>query len=624
MPTIFAKEIIKTEKVRILEYKFLGQINNPADLKKLNNEEAELLCGEIREELIRTVSQNGGHLASNLGVVELTVALHRVFDAPTDPIVFDVGHQCYPHKLLTGRFDRFSTIRREGGISGFMRPDESEYDPFVTGHASNSLAAVYGIYKAKRNSGTDCSCVAVIGDGAMTGGLAFEALNNIGDTNDSVVVVLNDNKMSISGNVGSLSKYFSKIRTKKSYYIFKAFTKKVLGKIPLIGKYLYSFLAKLKAAFKNVIYRDSLFEGLGFKYLGPVDGHDLDELENILTIAKKVQKPCLVHIITTKGKGYEKAESNPSDYHGVSSFNVRDGVTAAKTDYSHICGKKLLELAEEDRDICTVTAAMCMGTGLEAFAEKYPDRFFDVGIAEEYAVTFAAGLAAGGAKPYFAVYSTFLQRAYDEIIHDTAIAGLPVRLLIDRAGIVGEDGETHQGVFDVAFLTTVHNMTVYSPASYNELCGVLEATREEAGPVAIRYPRGKEDIKFDYYKNDFTVYGNDGDRAIVTYGRISSNALKAQAKLQEKGIRVDFIKLNKIYPLSNELIRSLDLYEKVYIFEEVIRSGGIGEHLAGRVKTECEVIGIENGFIPAMSVDSALRKFGLDTEAMVRIIESES
>ncbi len=607
-----------------MDYKFLGQINDPADLKKLNNDEAELLCGEIREELINTVSQNGGHLASNLGVVELTVALHRVFDSPRDPIIFDVGHQCYPHKMLTGRFDRFSTIRQKGGLSGFMRPDESVHDPFVTGHASNSLAAAYGIYKAKRLRGEHCTGVAVIGDGAMTGGLAFEALNNIGGSGDNFVCVLNDNKMSISQNVGSLSRYFGKVRTKPGYYVFKAFTKKALGKIPLIGKPLFNLAAKLKRAFKNVIYRDSLFEGLGFKYLGPVDGHDLDELENILSIAKSIGKPCLVHVITVKGKGFALAENEPSDYHGVSAFNIEDGVAKGKEDFSHICGKKLLELAGQDEKVCTVTAAMCQGTGLEAFADKYPDRFFDVGIAEEYATTFAAGLASGGMKPYFAVYSSFLQRAYDEIIHDTAIAGLPVRFLIDRAGIVGEDGETHQGLFDVAFMTTIPDISVYSPASYKELEGCLDATADADKPIAIRYPRGKEDVPFDYYKSDFTVFNNDGDIAIVTYGIISSNALKAQSALSSKGIKADFVKLNKIFPISRELISTLNGYKKIYLFEEGIRNGGIGEHIAGRVSVPCRITAVENGFIPSMSADTARAENMLDTKSIIKIIESEN
>ena len=606
-----------------MDYKFLGQINDPADLKKLNNDEAEALCSEIREELVKTVSHNGGHLASNLGVVELTVALHRVFESPRDTIIFDVGHQCYPHKMLTGRFDRFESLRTKGGISGFLRPDESEHDQFITGHASNAIAAAYGIYKAKKLGGTDSACVAVIGDGAMTGGLAFEALNNIGGTNDNVVVVLNDNKMSISSNVGSLSKYFGRIRTKPGYYIFKAFTKRALSKIPFIGKPLAIFASKLKSAFKNVIYRDSLFEGLGFKYLGPVDGHDLDELENILEIAKKIGKPCVVHVITVKGKGFAKAEESPTDYHGVSSFDIEDGVGGSKQDFSHICGKKLLEMADEDPSICTVTAAMCKGTGLEAFAEKYPDRFFDVGIAEEYAVTFASGLAKGGAKPYFAVYSTFLQRAYDEIIHDTSIAKLPVRFLVDRAGIVGEDGETHQGVFDVAFLTTIPNVSVYSPASYSELLGCLEMTKNSETPVAIRYPRGCEDIKFNFYPNDFTVYGAGGDVAVVSYGIISSNVVKAQKELAEKGMKVDFVKLNKVFPISDELASTLNGYKKIIVFEEGIRSGGIGEHISGVVDTKVRIVAIENGFIGAMPIADARREAMLDTDSILKIIESE-
>ena len=607
-----------------MDYKFLGKINNPADLKKLNNDEVEILCEEIRAELISTVSQNGGHLASNLGVVELTVALHRVFDAPQDTVLFDVGHQCYAHKMLTGRFERFSTIRKEGGLSGFMRPDESEYDPFVTGHASNAIAAAYGIYKANELSGNKRPAVAVIGDGAMTGGLALEALNNIGDTDAAFTVILNDNKMSISQNVGSLSRYFGKIRTKPGYYIFKAFTKKTLSKIPLIGKPLFAFASKLKSAFKNVIYRDSLFEGLGFKYLGPVDGHDTTELENILKIAKNIGRPCLVHVLTVKGKGYTRAEEEPGDYHGVSSFNVESGVDIGTNNFSHVAGETLLSLAETDDKICAVTAAMCSGTGLNEFSRKYPDRFFDVGIAEEYATTFASGLAAGGMKPYFAVYSSFLQRAYDEIIHDTAIAKLPVRFLIDRAGLVGEDGETHQGVFDIAFMTGIPGMTVYAPSSYNELRGLLKATADAKGPIAIRYPRGKEELNFDYYKNDFTVFTNGGEKAILTFGINANEAIKAQKLLWDKGIKVDFIKLNKIFPLSDELFSIIGSYKKIYLFEEGIKKGGISEHIAARSTVPCRITALQSGFVPAMPTAKARSVLGLDAASMVRIIESES
>ncbi len=606
-----------------MDFKYLGKINSPEELKKLNNKEAELLCEEIREELINTVSQNGGHLASNLGIVELTVALHRVFSSPEDPIIFDVGHQCYPHKMLTGRYDRFRTIRTEGGLSGFMRPDESEHDPFVTGHASNSLAAAYGIYNAKKLQGKDCFGVAVIGDGAMTGGLALEALNNIGASSKNFIVVLNDNKMSISGNVGSVSAHLSKIRTKPGYYVFKGLTQRALRKIPLIGRGLYSFASKLKRALKNVIYRDSLFEGLGFKYLGPVDGHDLEELENVLQIAKSLDKPCIVHTMTVKGKGFALAENEPSDYHGVSAFDINNGVIKANTDFSQICGKTLCELAEKDGKICAITAAMGSSTGLSEFSERYPERFFDVGIAEEYATTFAAGLAKGGMKPYFAVYSTFLQRAYDEIIHDTAIEGLPVRFLVDRSGIVGEDGETHQGVFDVAFLTSIPGMTIYSPASYKELEGLIRTSADSDKMIAIRYPRGKEEISFDFSKADFTVFKNEGKIAVVSYGRLSSDMLKAQSAFNSKGIKVDFIKLNKIFPISEKLIDTLSQYKKLLFFEEGIKNGSVSEHIAARLGRPCRITAIEEEFIKGMSVKAALKLNHLDLASIIEIIESE-
>lgn len=606
--------------VDILGYEFLGQINSPTDLKKLNIKQTEQLCDEIREELINTVSHNGGHLASNLGAVELTVALHRVFDSPNDPIIFDVGHQCYTHKMLTGRFDRFSTIRKEGGLSGFMRPDESEHDPFVTGHASNSIAAAYGIYKAKNLNGEKCNCVCVIGDGAMTGGLAFEALNNIGGTDGNFIVVLNDNEMSISQNVGSLSAHFNKIRKKPLYYIFKSFTKRVLRKMPA----LYNFAAKIKRGFKNLIYRDSLFEGLGFNYLGPIDGHDIEELENIFRIAKSIDRPCLIHTMTTKGKGYALAENSPSDYHGVKAFDRESGVTLGNNDFSHIAGQALINLAQKDSKVCAITAAMGSGTGLEGFADKFSNRFFDVGIAEEFAVTFSSGLAKGGMKPYFAVYSTFLERAYGEILHDTAISSLPVRFLIDRAGIVGEDGETHQGVFDTAFLTTIPSIMVYSPASYKELEGLIEMSANINKPIAIRYPRGAEVFPFDYYPNDFTCFSNGGRNIIVSYGIISSNVIEAQKALNAKGIKVDFVKLNKIFPISEELINTLNKYDKVFFFEEGIRNGGIGEHISGRISIPCRIIAIENGFMPSMTVDSARKKCRLDTESIIEIIESEN
>ena len=609
-----------------MDYKFLGKMNFPADLKNLGETEIKELCAEIRDTLINTVSQNGGHLASNLGVVELTVALHRFFSTPEDSIIFDVGHQCYTHKLLTGRYDRFATIRLENGISGFMRPDESEYDPFVTGHASNSLAAAYGIFKANQLSGKKGTCVAVIGDGAMTGGLALEALNNIGGSKGKFIVVLNDNKMSISTNVGSMSQHLKRIRLKPGYYRFKSSTESILQKLPLIGKPIYNLLSKIKRAFARQVFKNNMFETLGFKYIGPVNGHDVGELENAFKVASALSHPCVIHAVTVKGKGYSFAEAQPGDYHGVSAFDTNDGVVpVADKNFSLVSGDKLCELAAADKRICAITAAMTSGTGLSAFAKKFRNRFFDVGIAEEYAATFAAGLASAGMRPYFAVYSSFIQRSYDQIIHDTAIARLPVCYLVDRAGIVGDDGETHQGVFDAAFLTTVPGITVYSPASYSELEGCLSKSLDFSSPLAIRYPRGKEVIPFDFTDDDYTVFGVGSKKAIVTYGIISCEAISAQQKLSEKGIEVDVIKLNKIYPLSDKLVSELKKYDQLFIFEEGIKKGGIAEHIVALAcPKKYSITAIDNAFVPAAKVENARKRLGLDSESMIRKVVGET
>ena len=613
-------------EVDILDYKFLGKVNSPEELKKLNKSDLPLLCEEIRDMLITTVSKNGGHLASNLGVVELTVALHRVFCAPEDSIIFDVGHQCYTHKLLTGRYESFTTLRTEGGISGFMRPNESVYDPFVTGHASNSLAAAYGIYKAKALSGKPGTSVAVIGDGSMTGGLAFEALNNIGGHRGNFIVVLNDNKMSISKNVGSFSEHLKRIRLKPGYYRLKNETESILQKIPLIGKPVHRFLSGLKRIFARQVFKNNIFESLGFKYIGPVNGHNIEQLETVLKIAKLQNKPCLIHAVTTKGKGYSFAEAQPGDYHGVSAFDTQDGLSMQNSmNFSSCCGEVLCDLAERDNRVCAITAAMRLGTGLDEFSKKYKDRFFDVGIAEEYAVTFASGLASAGLRPYVAIYSSFLQRAYDEIIHDTAIAGLPVCFLVDRAGIVGDDGETHQGVFDSAFLTTVPGMTVYSPASYNELKGLLEKSLASDGPIAIRYPRGKEKYSFDYTGEDFTLFENSGKVAILTYGIITCEALKAANELNKNGIKVDVVKLNKIYPVSENLANILKKYDKVFLFEEGIRKGGISEHIVTMADLKSyKITAIENTFVSAAGIEASRRNLGLCADEMIKQIEGEN
>ncbi len=607
-----------------MEYRLLKDVKEPKDIKQFNKWEISEFCQEIRDTLINTVSKNGGHLASNLGIVELTIALHRVFDSPKDAIIFDVGHQCYVHKMLTGRLDRFSEIRKQDGLSGFMRPEESEHDPFVTGHASNSLAAAYGIYKAKKIKGEEGTAIAVIGDGALTGGLAFEALNNIGNSKGNFIVVLNDNKMSISKNVGSLAAHLNKIRIKPSYHKLKHKTENFLLNVPL-GKPIYSFVSRLKRMFKGFIYRTNVFEGLGFNYFGPLDGHNIESIETVLKIAKSEDKPSVVHVITTKGKGYPYAEDEPGSYHGVSAFDAKDGLkNSANDNFSSVCGNFINDAAGKDEKICAITAAMPQGTGFDVFAENHQDRFFDVGIAEEYAVTFASGLAISGMKPYFAVYSSFLQRGYDEIIHDTAIANLPVRFLVDRAGIVGEDGETHQGLFDVAFLSTIPNMTIYSPASYKELVGCLQNSLSATSPLAIRYPRGKQRFEFDFNGKDYTVFQNGGKIAIVTYGIISSNALSAQQTLDSKGVKIDVVKLNKLFPYSEKLVSLLDSYDKVYFFEEGVLNGGIAQQIASNLNAPHKITAIENAFIPSMTTDAAYEKCNLSARAMVEIIESEN
>ena len=605
-----------------MEYKILNKVKSPEDVKKLNTDEINLLCAEIRSEIIDVVSKNGGHLASSLGAVELTIALHRVFSSPKDAIIFDVGHQSYAHKLLTGRLDKFDTLRCEGGISGFMRPDESEHDPFVTGHSSNSISAAYGIYRAKTmlNGG---SAVAVIGDGAMTGGMAYEALNNAGAKKGNFIVVLNDNKMSISRNVGAIPRAFTKMRNRKGYHEMKFAISTFLLKIPFIGKPLHNAIFATKEAFKSIVYKNNIFTSLGFNYLGPVNGHDIETMERLFTIAKSYNRPTLIHVVTTKGKGYSYAENQPKDYHGVSSFDVDRGkdVSTNKT-YSDIAGESLCELAAQNKKICAITAAMTEGTGLQEFAVKYKSRFFDVGIAEQHAVTFAAGLATGGMIPFFAVYSTFLQRGYDQVLHDAAIANVPIKLLVDRAGIVGDDGESHQGVFDVAYLSTIPNVNIYSPCYYSELKDLIFKTSQNKELSVIRYPRGAECKNFDgKIEGEYTVLSQNGEKAIVTYGRIFDNAVVAQRSLNN----TDVIKLNKVYPVGDEVIETLFKYKEIYFFEEGVLSGGVGEHIAAKLFKrgfvgKYHINAIDNEFVGASTIKSALKKYKLDSESMIEIV----
>lgn len=602
-----------------MNYELLSKISNPSDIKKLNNNELSRLCDEIRKCIIDTVSKNGGHLASNLGAVELTVALHKSFNSPNDAIIFDVGHQSYTHKLLTGRYKSFATLRTENGISGFMKPSESEHDAVITGHSSTSISSAYGIYNAKKLCGSQGTAVAVIGDGALTGGMAYEALNNIGNKKGNFIVVLNDNKMSISNNVGALARSLTKMRNKPKYHHLKFALSKCLLKIPVVGSQINTFIFKFKEVIKGFVYKNNFFSALGLNYLGPVNGHNIEALESLFNIAKSYQRPSVVHVITTKGKGYSYAESSPNNYHGVSPFDIDEGATNdKKSTFSTVTGNILCEIAKKNPKVCAVTAAMTSGTGLSKFAEEYPDRFFDVGIAEQHAVTFCAGLAKGGLKPYFAVYSSFLQRAYDQIIHDCAIANLPICLLIDRAGIVGEDGETHQGLFDVSFLTSIPNIEIYSPSSFKELEYNIKMSENSNKIIAIRYPRGAEkplDNNYDF-ESEYTLLKGDGKRAVVTYGRLFSNSYEAQ-----KDSNFDIVKLNKIYPLSEGLINLLKNYQTIDVFEEVVKNGGIGEHILALLKENgfkgnFKIHAIDNKFVPASSIESALAKNGLDTESL--------
>lgn len=610
---------------------YLDNVNSPKDIKKLSIKELEALCGEIRELMIDTVSKTGGHLASNLGVVELTVALHKVFDSPVDQIVFDVGHQCYTHKILTGRKDRFSTLRTENGISGFTRPDESAHDIFSSGHSSTSISSAVGLASAKAIKGEKGKVIAVIGDGALTGGLAYEALNNCGNENDNLIVILNDNNMSISANVGSMAKNLNHIRTSPKYYTFKSKVSRALSKIPKIGTQISRFITLTNQKIRKIVYHSTLFEDLGFRYYGPIDGHDLDALIDVLTVAKAHNHSVLIHINTVKGKGYNYAEKNPSLFHGIGKFNIETGepLSSGET-FSSYFGKTLVDMAQKDDRICAVTAAMSSGTGLNDFANKFPKRFFDVGIAEQHAVTFSSGLAKNGMIPFFAVYSTFLQRSYDQLIHDVAMQRLKVIFCIDRAGFVGEDGESHQGVFDTAYLMSVPNLTVFAPSSFDELGKMMyNAAYKENNAVAIRYPRGSQGTQcpdYTYEGKDFDIIGNESNsKCIVTYGREFSSCYEAMLEANNAFI----VKLNKIKPISKSVFSHFKNVNDIYFFEEGIKSGGVGEVFASMlaqngIKSDFHHICVNDEFIKQASVQSQLSKYSLDKQGVINVLNEEN
>ncbi len=613
------------------EFKILSTIKSPEDVKKISEDKIPQLCTEIREKLVEVVSLNGGHLSPNLGVVELTVALHRCFDFPRDSIVWDVGHQSYTHKLLTGRYSQFDTLRLRGGISGFPKREESIYDDFNTGHSSTSISAAFGIANAKLLSGDSSHTVAVIGDGSFTGGMAYEAMNCSGRFNKNFIVILNDNKMSISKNVGAVPRYLTTVRIQPWYIRVKNFTEHALSRLPVLGKPIKYVLKRSKSKLKNVVYKNTLFDCFGYTYLGPIDGHNVEELENALSVAKKENSPVLIHVVTKKGKGYQPAEDNPGEFHGIGKFDIDTGEPiSSHKGFSAEFGKYMTELAETDDKLCAITAAMANGTGLKDFSKSYKDRFFDVGIAEEHAVTFGCGLAAKGMRPVFAVYSTFLQRSYDQLIHDAALGNLHLVLAVDRAGIVGSDGETHQGVFDVSMLNTIPRATIFSPTYFDGLKSSLyNALYYCEGLAVVRYPRGGELYKpedFGEESVDYNYFGSGvNENLIVTYGRLFSYAAKAREALAESGIKTDILKLCRIKPINPEAIKLAARYKNVWFFEEGVKNGGIARNFADLINVhgfagKYHIKAVDDTFIKQMSVSEALESLKLDSQGMVEVI----
>lgn len=555
----------------------LENINSPKDIKKLNIQEKNNLAQEIREYIINVVSENGGHLASNLGVVELTLAIHSVFNMPEDKIVWDVGHQSYIHKIITGRREEFKTLRKLNGISGFPKTNESKYDNFNTGHSSTSISAALGMARARDLKGDNNSVIAVIGDGALTGGMALEALNDAGFSNTKLTVILNDNEMSISKNIGGLNRFLSKLRTKKLYTKSNVSVRKILNKVPLVGKLLVKIVKRLKRSIKQLVIPKMFFEDIGFTYLGPVDGHNIEQLEAILKLSKQVDGPVLIHILSKKGKGYKFAEENPDKYHATAPFDIKTGKPKKdkSTDYSKVFGTKLVDLAKNNKSIVAVTASMKDGTGLTDFQKQFPERFFDVGIAEQHALTMAAGMAKEGMIPFVPIYSSFYQRGYDQVIHDIALQNLPVIMCVDRAGIVGADGETHQGTFDMAFFRLVPNLTIMAPKDFQELEKMLEFAVKLNRPVVIRYPRGGESkvIKFEKCEKielgKAEILKEGSDMTIIAIGNKVAKAVEFAENCRENGKSVEVINARFLKPLDVETLKiSIEKTKRVITMED--------------------------------------------------------
>ncbi len=623
------------------EFPILSGISRPEQIKTLSVKELNQLAEEIRSYIIQTVSRNGGHLAPNLGVVELTLAMHYVFMSPRDKFVWDVGHQCYTHKLLTGRFDDFPTIRKKDGISGFPKREENIHDAFNTGHASTSISAGLGILTGSRIQEKNSRVLCVIGDGALTGGQALEALNIAGHVKENLIVILNDNEMSIGRNVGAISSYMSRLALTGGYRKFREIVDFTISHIPFFGRALLRWVYKLKRGVKGVLYKENLFTDLGFKYVGPVRGHDVDRLIDVFTHVRNIEGPVLLHVLTTKGKGYSPAEGDPSSYHGVGPFDVETGKVdpSMKTSPDIVTttsafGKALVDEAGRNSRIVAITAAMSSGTGLSAFKEHYPGRFFDVGITEPHAITFAAGQAASGLKPVVAIYSTFMQRAVDQVIHDIALPGLPVVICMDRSGLVGDDGETHQGIFDISLFRNVPGISFLAPLSEKEIAMALSWACSAEGPVLIRYPKGAsyssgegQDAPFEEGRGVMVRQRDKSQVLIISLGGLLEEAVAASDTLEERGILCDVHHMRFIRPLDRKFLTGLlGRYEQVLVIEEGIAAGGMGEEIAAllyenRIDCSYTAMGVPQVFLPQASRPELIKDCGLDRESIVARIE---
>ena len=613
----------------------LEKIQKPNDIKKLPADQLPALAEEIREFIIESLSKTGGHLASNLGVVELTIAMHRVFDLPKDKLIWDVGHQSYTHKILTGRKDGFETLRREGGISGFPKRSESDCDVFDTGHSSTSISAGVGYVRARELKKENYSVVSIIGDGALTGGMAYEALNNAASLKSNFIIVLNDNEMSITENVGGMSSYLSGLRTASAYTDFKMDVTKALNRIPGIGPGMVDAMRKTKSSIKQIIIPGMLFEDMGLTYLGPVDGHNIPQLIKTFQEAKRFEGPILVHVLTQKGRGYEPAMRHPARFHGAGPFDVKTGLPVGKSNptYTDVFSTVMRKMGDRRKDVAAVTAAMMTGVGLKRFSNMFPDRCFDVGIAEEHAVTFAAALSLGGITPVVAIYSSFLQRAYDQIMHDVCMQNLHVVFAIDRAGLVGYDGETHHGIFDLSYLGSMPNMTILAPKNLWELSDMIKFAVDYDGPIAVRYPRGETYTGLKEFRAPICLGKSEviheGSRvALLAVGSMVKMAEEVQKQLKERmDMDAALVNARFVKPIDEELLRSFaDTYELVVTLEENVKDGGFGERVLAFAEEEdlpfgVEIIALPDRFIPHGSVSYQMKQVGFTPEDICGRIE---